>query len=700
MPRVVRLEVPGLIRKQRVRRGVGLVETVAGEELDELEDLVGLLFADSALGTTGHEAIAGGRHLLLVLFAHRAAQLVGLSQRKTCQVTRQAHNLFLIRDDAVRFLERRLHGRRFVFDLGAAVFAIDVVVHNAAAQRAGTIQRVQRDQVLETLRLGLAQRLAHAGTFKLEHTVCLAVGKQLIRLRVVERQMIEVDLVAGGFLDVFDGVVEQRERAEAEEVHLEQTHPLNFLHRPLCGDFVLLAAIERRKFHHGPGSNDDAGGVHGGVTCHAFETTCDLQQLADPFILALELGQRRDLLDGFVEGHVERRGNQLRDLVHLRDRELHHTTDVTHDGLGLHGTERDDLGDVFAAVFLCDVLDDLAAATFTEVDVDIGERHTLRVQESFEVEIEVQRIDVGDPHAVGHEAAGGRASPGSDGNVLVACITDEVPHDQEVPGVLHLLDHVDLVLEPRLVFRDGATQFALGEHRVPALHPFGKSLPHGVLKIRVGGEPGRHVEVGQVVDVFRNVYLAPLRDTHGVAHGVGMITEHLLHLGHGLQEELIAVILETFFVARVFAGADTQQDVVRVLVRVLEVVDVVGGHQRHVEVARNRQQSLVDDALLLDALVLHLEEEVIGTQDVAIGRCGFKRLARLVGANARGHFPFEATAEADQPLAVLREQRLVDAGFVIKPLGVPGRHQPHEVVETFRRLREEHEVVGGFTGCP
>ena len=49
LDRVVRLQVGGLVRDERVRRGVALVEAVAGEELEQPEDRLGVLLRDAVL---------------------------------------------------------------------------------------------------------------------------------------------------------------------------------------------------------------------------------------------------------------------------------------------------------------------------------------------------------------------------------------------------------------------------------------------------------------------------------------------------------------------------------------------------------------------------------------------------------------------------------------------------------------------------
>ena len=111
-----------------------------------------------------------------------------------------------------------------------------------------------------------------------------------------------------------------------------------------------------------------------------------------------------------------------------------HAGDVAHDGARLHRPERDDLRDVLAAVLARHVLDHFAAPPFAEIDVDVGQRHALGIQEALEDQVVLDRIDVGDPQAVGDEAAGRRSAARPDRNAVLARVADEIPRDQEVPG--------------------------------------------------------------------------------------------------------------------------------------------------------------------------------------------------------------------------------------------------------------------------
>ena len=111
------------------------------------------------------------------------------------------------------------------------------------------------------------------------------------------------------------------------------------------------------------------------------------------------------------------------------------------------------------------------------------------------------------------------------------------------------------------------------------------------------------------------------------------------------------------------------------------------------EIARERHDPAVDDLLLLDALVLHLEEEVVRAEDVAQPRRRLERRPRLLDLERAGDFAFEAAAQADQPFRVLRQQFLVDARPVVEPFGVAGRHQLDQVLVALVGLGEQHQVV-------
>ena len=254
--------------------------------------------------------------------------------------------------------------------------------------------------------------------------------------------------------------------------------------------------------------------------------------------------------------------------------------------------------------------------------------------------------------------------------LFLARVADEIPDDEEVAGIFHLLDHRDLVGQTVLVVLDRMAQRAGRVKRLQADQPLRESFAHDVLEVIVQRVGGRHREVRQVVLVGRNIDVAPFGDAQRVCERLGDLAEDLLHFRGGLQIELIAVVPQPIAIVDVLAGADAQQDVVRPMIAVEQVMHVVGRDERHVQLARDRRQPFVDDQLLVDALILHLEEKVARPENVAKLRGGLERLPLAPRTDFARHFALEAAAEPNQSLRVLREQVFVDARLVIEPLGV------------------------------
>src|SRR6266566_5139343 len=94
--------------------------------------------------------------------------------------------------------------------------------------------------------LGLAQDVAHAAALELENAIRLTVLKNLIGLSIVEWNRVDVEFDAHRPFDFRNGVEDERQSAEAQEIHLQQTDPLDLLHRPLGRDFVSCPFVERR----------------------------------------------------------------------------------------------------------------------------------------------------------------------------------------------------------------------------------------------------------------------------------------------------------------------------------------------------------------------------------------------------------------------------------------------------------------------
>jgi hypothetical protein len=190
-------------------------------------------------------------------------------------------------------------------------------------------------------------------------------------------------------------VVDHRQRAQSEKVHLEKTHLLDDAHVVLRDDFVLVRAEERDVVADRLGCDDDARGVHPGVAREPLEFLADLDDPLDFLVVPDGVGKHGRDLRGLLKR--DRPGPPgIAFAILSTNAKLCPSTRPTS-----RTTDRAAIVPnvmicaTFSSPYLClDVLDDLAAPPHAEVDVDVWHRDPLRVQEALEQEIVLERVDV------------------------------------------------------------------------------------------------------------------------------------------------------------------------------------------------------------------------------------------------------------------------------------------------------------------
>src|ERR1700733_8828256 len=103
----------------------------------------------------------------------------------------------------------------------------------------------------------------------------------LVSVGVVEGDERHIDTSAGGGLDELERVVDDGERGQAEEVHLEQAHLFDGLHVVSSDYGVVFGAGDWNKFGEGPGGDDDACRANAASADEAFEAECGVDELLD-----------------------------------------------------------------------------------------------------------------------------------------------------------------------------------------------------------------------------------------------------------------------------------------------------------------------------------------------------------------------------------------------------------------------------------
>ena len=242
-------------------------------------------------------------------------------------------------------------------DLLLAVLAQRVVGVAVDAHRAGPVERAERGDVLEVVRLHQPQQRPVAGGVELEHAERVAAGQQLVGGLVVERQAEQVDRDAPVGLDGLDRVGHDRQVAQAEEVHLEQAEALAGRVVELRDDRAVVGPGPHRDVvGERLGGHDHAGRVHAGLADQALDAPGGVDDLLDVRLGVVQVAQVAGLAVAgvvLVEDAAKRdvlahhrRRERLGDPVAERVGEAEDPGRVLDRGLGLDRAVGDDLGDL------------------------------------------------------------------------------------------------------------------------------------------------------------------------------------------------------------------------------------------------------------------------------------------------------------------------------------------------------------------
>ncbi len=687
LDRMVGLEIGGLVADQRVSCGVGLVEAVTRELVDLIEDRRGLVRLHVVLLGALDEERPLGVHLRLDLLAHGATQQVSAAQRVAAQHLRDLHDLLLVDHDAVGFLQDPFQQRMQVIRLLLAMLALDVA--RDVLHRAGAVERHHGNDVLEAVGLHLAQHIAHAVAFELEHPRSVAPGEQLEGLSVVERQFRDIDAVLA---DEVASLLDHRQSLQAEEVELHQARRLDPFHIELgCRERFLAVGIpeQRHQLVERPVSDHHAGSMGRGVAEQPLELQREIDQSLDLLVrvvlfLQQLLGLQR-LRQRHRIGRVVR--HQLADPVDLPVRHAQHAADVAQHRAGLQLAEGDDRGDPVVAVLVAHVADDAVALVLAEVDVEVGHRHAFGVEEALEQQAPAQRVEVGDLERPGDQRARTRTAAGTDRHVVVLGPLDEVGHDKEVAREPHLLDHVELVGQPGFILVDAdpvgqapelLQLIETGLGQVAQRLAFGAALE---LRIARQDRLARRGHVG-----------AALGYHQGVVAGLGNVGEQGAHLG-GRLEIVFGRQATPVGIVDMRALLDAEQHVVRLVHRFLREVRVVGCDQRQVALVGEIDERRLDAALGVLAVTLQFQVEPAVEQPLQPVE-HVRRRRRLARRQQPPDGAARATGQRDQPRGrafQLRHRQSGDRSHLEFEMGPA--HQPHQVDVALLALDQQGQPI-------
>ena len=254
-----------------------------------------------------------------------------------------------------------------------------------------------------------------------------------------------------GFENQIHGVLDHRQRLEAQKVELDQPGLFHPLHVELGGGHIRSRiAVQRHQLIGGPVRDHHTGGMGPRRAQKPLHLHAVFQQPVDHlFVLGFFgqtwfIAQRLFDTDGFDALHRDHLGQA----IHLPVRHLQHAPHVAHCRLGQERAKGNDLPHPVVAIFILHIADHFFAAIHAKIDVEIRHRHPFRVQEPLKQQRIAQRIKVGDRQSIGHQGPGPGPPPRTHRDRVVLGPLDEIRNNQKIAGKAHALDDAQLKFQP------------------------------------------------------------------------------------------------------------------------------------------------------------------------------------------------------------------------------------------------------------
>ena len=267
---------------------------------------------------------------------------------------------------------------------------------------------------------------------------------------------------------------------------------------------------------------------------------------------------------------------------------------------------------------------------------------------------------------------------------------DEVGNNQEIAGELHFSDNTNLHVEPLFI------GFRLFRGKAVSLSDFPesffKAVTGGLVEHRIKRFTFRHREVGEIIGAELKLEMTARGNLRRGPDGVRGMGKGLFHLVRGFEVELVGGKTEPGAVVNSFAGLDAQKDFMRMGLVPVQIMAVVGCHQRDVEFAADFLQALVGNSLFLDAVFLHFKVEAVAKDVLEKERGLFGGLHVFFLGNEIGDLAVQTAGQGNEPLVVFGKELLVDPGLIIKTLQLGDGGKLHEIFITGRVHGQENDM--------
>ena len=264
---------------------------------------------------------------------------------------------------------------------------------------------------------------------------------------------------------------------------------------------------------------------------------------------------------------------------------------------------------------------------------------------------------------------------------MAAAIIDKIPDNEEVAGVAHRVDDVqlkvqtlaDLLIHNLIALRQGLlAQVAQIAHSIKAL---------------------RHRELRQQQMAELHLHVAAVSNFIGIAQSLRTIAEQRLHLIIAFQ--IIAVVVKAHTVRLINRAGrlNAQQNILRCGILLLHIMQIVRRYQAQTELLRQLLQLRADLVLLIKVVVLNFQKIIFLAENVYIFLNAATCSLQVVLQNHLRYLAGNAGTEADNALVVGAQYVLVYTRLIVKALQLTDADNFHQVMVACIVLRQQNQMI-------
>ena len=264
---------------------------------------------------------------------------------------------------------------------------------------------------------------------------------------------------------------------------------------------------------------------------------------------------------------------------------------------------------------------------------------------------------------------------------MVAAVVDEIPNNEEVAGVAHRVDNVQLKIQ---------TLADLVIHNLIALR---QSLLAQVTQIAHSVKALRHRELRQQQMAELHLHVAAVSNFIGIAQSLRTIAEQRLHLIIAFQ--IIAVVVKAHTVRLINRAGrlNAQQNILRCGILLLHIMQIICRYQAKTELLRQLLQLRADLVLLIKIMVLNFQKVIFFAENINIFLNTAACSLQVVLQNHLRHLAGNAGTEADNALVIGAQYILVYTRLIIKALQLTDADDFHQVMVACIVLRQQNQMI-------